>query len=134
MTLPLGDEDERYDATRTLAHVSKFVFPNDVMLDIVLRGDNNMEAATNKYTWVSTDADWEAALKIADYYAACEILDGLPNEDSASLKATLDGLIADINRTGDSAAASTLQVSNVTLNIANELDPRNYLLEQDRFD
>lgn len=134
MALPLGEELERYDDTRKLAHVSKIAFPNDRMLEIVLRGDNDLEISTNKYNWSSSDNDWLGALKISNYFGAIEIMDGLPNEDSSALQSTLDGLIAGINRTGVSSSASTLQVSNVTLNLANELDPRNYLLEQDRFD
>jgi len=135
MALPLGDEQDRYDNTRKIAHVSKIAFPNDKMLDFVLRGDNNMEIATNKYNWTSTDNDWLGALKISDYYAAIEIVDGLPNEDSSALQTTLDGLIGKINRTDTtSPSAGTLQISNATLNIANELDSRNYLIEQDRFD
>jgi len=133
MALPLGEELERYDDTRKLAHVSKIAFPNDRMLEIVLRGDNNMEIATNKYNWLSTDNDWLGALKISNYHAAIEIVNGLPNEDATELQTTLDGLIAAINRTGDSASASTLQVSNTRLNIPNELDPTVYTPLQDVF-
>jgi len=133
MALPLGLETDRYNNIRKLAHVSLHRFPNDKMLDLALRGDTDMEIATNKATWTSTDAEWQAALKISDYYAAIEIVDGLPNEDATSLKDTLKLLVDDINRTGDSSAASTLQVSNTKLNIANELDPAVYTLEQDVF-
>lgn len=134
MALPLGTELTRYVRTRKLAHVSKASFPNDVLLPIILRGDNSMEIATNKYNWADTDNDWLTALKISDYYGAIEICNGLPNEDTAPLESALDKLIGKINRTDTtSPSASTLQVSNVQLNIANELDPRNYLLEQDKF-
>jgi len=133
MALPLGDEQDRYDNTRELAHVSKIAFPNDRMLDFILRGDNDMEIDTNKYNWTSSDNDWQTALKISNYHAAIEIVNGLPNESATELQTTLDGLIAAINRTGDSASASTLQVSNTRLNISNELDPVVYTPIQDVF-
>lgn len=133
MTLPLGTEQNRYDGTRGLAHVSKNAFPNDKMNSIVLRADNSMEVATNKYDWTSSDNDWELALKISDYYGAIEIIDGLPNEDSADLWTALNKLIAQLNRTDvTGGAASTLAIVG-TLNISNELDSRNYLPEQDKF-
>lgn len=133
MALPLGEELERYDDSRKLAHVSKIAFPNDKMLEITLRGDNDMEIATNKYDWSSSDNDWLAALKISNYFTAIEIVNGLPNEDATELQSTLDGLIAGINRTGDSSSASTLQVSNTRLNITNELDSAVYTPIQDVF-
>lgn len=138
MTLPLsntGKEVARYENTRRLAHVSKIAFPNDKMNEIILRADNAMEVATNKYTWTSADNDWELALQISDYFGAIEICDGLPNEDTTSLKESLDKLLAKINRTDPvSGAASTLQVSNRRINIANELDSAVYTLEQDKFE
>lgn len=137
MTLPLsntGKEVDRYDHTRALAHVSKIAFPNTKMNPIVLRGDNNMEAATNKYTWADTDNDWELALKISDYYGAIEIVDGLPNESSDDLWTALNKLIGQINRTDTtSGAASTLAIVG-TVNIQNQLDSNVYIPDQTVFD
>ena len=133
MTLPLGDLETRCDHTRGLAHVSRISFPNDKLIPFLLRGDNSMESATNKYDWDSADDDWELAIKISDYYAAIEIVDGLQNEDSSQLKETLEGLIADINRTGDSGAAGTLAITG-DVNISNRLDPNVYTPEQTVFE
>lgn len=128
----LGVEDDRYDAVRRLAHVSKITFPNDKLKPIVERGDTAMQKATGNYTWVSSDADWLTALKVSDYFAAIEICDGLPNEDCGPLREGLDKDLKKLNGIDETSSSSTFAVSG-SINISNELDPNVYLPTQDVF-
>lgn len=126
----LGDELQRYTSTRKLAKVSDETYPNDVMLPIVTRADNNMKKATGKTDWVSTDTYWESALKISDYFGAIEIMDSLPNKNGDDLREALSKELAIFNQTDEATKApSTLAVVG-EVNIQNDLYSGNYTKEQ----
>jgi hypothetical protein len=76
-------------------------------------GDNNLELMTNKFDWSSTDAAWEAAISSSDYWAAAEILDGIPGEKDAAdnKRETAKEVWAKINETAEKQNKPTITKS-----------------------